>query len=83
MQVGNQIHYLRQLIKHDIVDRFGTTPPLCGYCDVMIDDRDLQLIHDITVTDTQVLFESNIVALKLFTSAQQQRSDGLGSSSTG
>lgn len=50
---------MRQLIKHDVVDRSGTKLSLCNYCDLTIDARDLEHVYDVTISDTQALLESD------------------------
>lgn len=42
-----------------MIDRSGTKPLLCDYCHLTVDDRDKELVHDVTITDTQVLLESD------------------------
>ena len=54
-----KVQRLHQLIKHDVVNRAGTRPSLCDYCDLTVDVRDLELVPEITINDTQTLLESN------------------------
>jgi hypothetical protein len=54
-----KVQRLHQLIKHDVVNRAGPKPSMCEYCELTIDARDLELVNDITVNDTQTLLESD------------------------
>lgn len=53
------VQRLHQLIKHDIVDRSGTKPSVCNYCSLIVDARDMELVHNVTISDTHVLLESD------------------------
>lgn len=54
-----KVQRLHHLLKHDVVDRAEKGPSFCDYCDLTVDVRDLELVPDITINDTQTLLESD------------------------
>jgi hypothetical protein len=54
-----KVQRLHQLLKNDVVDRAEKGPSFCDYCDLTVDVRDLELVPDIIINDTQTLLESD------------------------
>ena len=57
MSAGKTQH-VRQLVKYDIIPH-GTADRNCLVCDLDIQETDIQLLHELSVEDTQNLLNSN------------------------
>ena len=55
---AGKIQHIHQLVKYDIIPH-GTAGRTCSVCDLDIQETDIQLLHELSVEDTQNLRNSN------------------------